>query len=95
VADRLGPLPAMCLVAVLSRASTLAQIARFAAGCDPASARALGLPGTVPAATALGRLLARLDGDAFDDAVGAYLTLLAGDASTPKISSGPDANRPR
>jgi hypothetical protein len=70
---RLGPLLALCLVAVLSGATSLAKIVRFAAGFDPQVAELLGLPATVPAATTLGRLVARIVGDAVDDAVGAYL----------------------
>jgi len=73
---RLGPLLAVCLVAVLSGATSLAAITRFTAGCDGRTVRRLGLPQTAPAATTLGRLLARIDGDALDDMVGASLSLL-------------------
>jgi predicted transposase YbfD/YdcC len=74
---RLGPLLALCLVAVLGGATSLAKITRFAAGFDPEVSERLGLPQAVPAATTLGRLLSRIDGDAFDDAVGVYLAALS------------------
>jgi hypothetical protein len=61
---RLGPLLALCLVAVLGGATSLAKITRFAVGLDPEVSERLGLPQAVPAATTLGRLLSRIDGDA-------------------------------
>ena len=70
---RLGSLLALSLVAVLGGARSLAQIARFAADSGPELRAALGLPRATPNASTLGRLLARLDGDAVDDAVGAWL----------------------
>lgn len=76
---RLGVLLTLCLVAVLSGATSLACIARFAADSNPDLRRRLGLAASTPAATTLGRLLARLDGDALDDAVGAWLARLATD----------------
>ncbi|WP_371503143.1 ISAs1 family transposase [Kitasatospora sp. NBC_00374] len=76
---RLGVLLALCLVAVLSGATSLACIARFEADSSPDVRRRLGLPKRAPAATTLGRLLARLDGDALDDAVGAWLARLSAD----------------
>ncbi|MEV4100022.1 ISAs1 family transposase [Nonomuraea sp. NPDC049649] len=75
---RLGPLLALALLAVLSGATSLAKITRFIAGYDPGLRARAGLPGTVRlAASTLGRLLARLDGDAFDDATCTYLATLA------------------
>jgi hypothetical protein len=50
---------ALCLVSVLGGATSLVKIVRFAAGFDPQVTRLLGLPVTVPAATTLGRLVAR------------------------------------
>ncbi|KJK54848.1 ISAs1 family transposase, partial [Saccharothrix sp. ST-888] len=85
---RLGPLLALCVVAVLSGASSLARIARFAASCDRELTDRLGLAESTPAATTLGRLLAKLDGDAFDDAVGAYLAAQATDSLTGQVLAG-------
>ncbi|MGW2617586.1 ISAs1 family transposase [Streptomyces sp. NPDC001500] len=76
---RLGSLLALCLVAVLGGAKSLAAIARFAADTDPELRERLGLASTTPNASTLGRLLARLDGDALDDAVGAWLARYAAD----------------
>ncbi|MGW9030595.1 ISAs1 family transposase [Streptomyces sp. NPDC055722] len=76
---RLGALLTLCVVAVLSGATSPSRIARFAADSSPDLRRRLGLPATTPAATTLGRLLSRLDGDALDDAVGAWLARLATD----------------
>ncbi|MEO3807278.1 transposase family protein [Nonomuraea sp. B1E8] len=74
---RLGPLLALSLLAVLSGATSLAKITRFIAGYDPDLRTQLGLPATVRlAASTLGRLLARLDGDAFDTATCAYLAAI-------------------
>ncbi|WP_406729442.1 ISAs1 family transposase [Streptomyces sp. GD-15H] len=70
---RLGSLLALCLVAVLGGATSLAAIARFAADTDYDLRKQLGLPSSTPNASTLGRLLARLNGDALDDAVGAWL----------------------
>ncbi|MGW4412160.1 ISAs1 family transposase [Nonomuraea sp. NPDC004702] len=73
-----GPILALTLLAVLSGATSLAQLARFIAGYDPAPRIRLGLRATTrPAASTLGRLLARLDGDAFDAATCGYLAALA------------------
>ncbi|MEU7916997.1 ISAs1 family transposase, partial [Microbispora bryophytorum] len=75
---RLGPLLALALLAVLGGATSLAKITRFIAGYDPQLRARIGLPVTVRlAASTLGRLLARLDGDAFDAATCAYLSNLA------------------
>ncbi|MER6127127.1 transposase family protein [Streptomyces sp. NPDC001795] len=68
---QLGSLLAVCLVAVLGGARSLAQIARFAADCDPDLYQPLGPVKATPNASTLGRLLARLDGDAVDDWSGA------------------------
>ncbi|WP_169789220.1 ISAs1 family transposase [Nonomuraea candida] len=90
---RLGPLLALSLLAVLGGATSLAKIARFIAGYDPELRERAGLPGTVRlAASTLGRLLARLDGDAFDTATCGYLAILATDeppASSPPLSRAP------
>ncbi|MEV4808219.1 ISAs1 family transposase [Nonomuraea sp. NPDC049421] len=76
---RLGPLLALSLLAVLSGATSLAKITRFVAAYDPDLRTQLGLPATTPlAASTLGRLLARLDGDAFDAATCAYLSAITG-----------------
>ncbi|GIH66627.1 ISAs1 family transposase [Microbispora siamensis] len=75
---RLGPLLALALLAVLGGATSLAKITRFIAGYDPRLRARIGLPATVRlAASTLGRLLARLDGDDFDAATCAYLSRLA------------------
>ncbi|MCA2187213.1 transposase family protein [Nonomuraea cavernae] len=67
---RLGPLLALSLLAVLGGATSLAKIARFIAGYDPDLRARAGLHGTIRlAASTLGRLFARLDGDAFDTGV--------------------------
>ncbi|MFF3514664.1 ISAs1 family transposase [Streptomyces sp. NPDC002573] len=69
---RLGSLLALCLLAVLGGATTLAGIARFAIDSTPEVRKRVGLD-RLPRATTLGRLLSRIDGDALDDAVGAWL----------------------
>jgi predicted transposase YbfD/YdcC len=75
---RLGPLLALSLLAVLGGATSLAKITRVIAGYDPDLRARAGLPGTPRlAASTLGRLLARLDGDAFDTATCGYLASLA------------------
>ncbi|WP_185148816.1 transposase family protein [Streptomyces sp. Ag109_O5-1] len=75
----LGSLLALCLVAVLGGARSLATIARSAADTDSSLREQLGLASSTPNASTLGRLLARLDGDALDDAVGAWLARYAAD----------------
>ncbi|MGW4794061.1 hypothetical protein ACWEPC_16830 [Nonomuraea sp. NPDC004297] len=73
---RLGPLPASSLLAVLGGA--MAKIARFIAGYDADLRARTGLPGTIRlAASTLGRLFARLDGDAFDTGTCTYLATFA------------------
>lgn len=84
---RLGPLLALCLITVLSGATTLAKIGRIAAELPPDLLTGLGLPARLPAVTTLGRLLTRLDGDAVDQAIGSYLTALTHDPA------GPDAEQ--
>ncbi|MFE0642723.1 ISAs1 family transposase [Streptomyces sp. NPDC058877] len=69
---RLGPILALCTIAVLAGATTLAAVARHAAYLPDEVRHRLGLR-AAPRATTLGRLLARLDGDAVDAAVGAWL----------------------
>ena len=76
---RIGVLLALCLTAVLGGARSLAQIARYAADADPQVRTGLGLARATPNASTLGRLLARIDGDALDDAVGAWLARHAAD----------------
>ncbi|MEU6497091.1 ISAs1 family transposase [Streptomyces sp. NPDC046984] len=70
---RIGGLLALCLTAVLGGARSLTQIARFAADADPQVRAGLGLARATPNASTLGRLLARIDGDVLDDAVGTWL----------------------
>jgi predicted transposase YbfD/YdcC len=75
---RLGPLLALSLLALLGGATSLAKITRFITGYDPDLRARAGLPGTVRlAASTLGRLLARLDGDVFDTVTCTYLATLA------------------
>lgn len=76
---RTGVLLALCLTAVLGGARSLAQIARHAADADPEIRAGLGLTRATPNASTLGRLLARIDGDALDDAVGTWLARHAAD----------------
>ncbi|WUH90248.1 ISAs1 family transposase [Streptomyces sp. NBC_00433] len=76
---RIGVLLALCLTAVLGGARSLAQIARYAADADPQVRAGLGLARATPNASTLGRLLARIDGDALDDAVGTWLSGHAAD----------------
>lgn len=76
---RLGVLLALCVVAVLSGATSLVCIARFAADSGPDLRRRLGIAASTPVATTPDRLLSRLDGDALDDAVCAWLARLAAD----------------
>lgn len=76
---RIGVLLALCLTAVLGGARYLAQIARYAADADPQVRAGLGLARATPNASTLGRLLARIDGDDLDDAVGTWLARHAAD----------------
>lgn len=76
---RIGTLLALCLVAVLGGARSLAQIARYAANAGDEVRAELGLQRATPNASTLGRLLARIDGDALDEAVGAWLARHATD----------------
>ncbi|MFI6637946.1 ISAs1 family transposase [Nonomuraea fuscirosea] len=90
---RLGPLLALSLLAVLGGATSLKQITRIITGYDPHLRTQAGLPATIRlAASTLGRLLARLDGDAFDTAVYGYLTALTTDP--PTTSSPPPHHTP-
>lgn len=57
----------------------MAAIARFAANSDCDLRTRLGLTRATPNTTTLRRLLARLDGDALDDAVGAWIARYATD----------------
>ncbi|MEV5895891.1 ISAs1 family transposase [Nonomuraea fuscirosea] len=90
---RLGPPLALSMLAVFSGAISLARITRFIAGYDPELRERAGLPRTVRlAASTLGRLLARLDGDAFGTATCNYLAILA--TETPPASSPPPSRAP-
>jgi hypothetical protein len=68
---RIGTLLALCLVAVLGGARSLAQIARYATNASDEVRAELGLQRATPDASTLGRLLARIDGDALDGTIGA------------------------
>ncbi|WP_443174812.1 ISAs1 family transposase [Nonomuraea sp. KM90] len=86
---RLGPLLALALLAVLGGATSLVQITRVIAGYDPGVRARLGLPPAIRlAASTLGRLLARLDGDAFDTATCGYLAELAA-CQPPRQATSP------
>jgi predicted transposase YbfD/YdcC len=61
------------------RTTSLAAIVRFAADTDYDLREQLGLTSNTPNASTLGRLLALLNGDALDDAVGAWLARYATD----------------
>ncbi|MER7922266.1 ISAs1 family transposase [Streptomyces sp. NPDC096057] len=76
---RIGVLLGLCLTAVLGGARSLAQIARYAADAGPQVRAGLGLARATPNASTLGRLLARIDGDALGDAVGTWLARHAAD----------------
>ncbi|MFD7003585.1 transposase family protein [Streptomyces mirabilis] len=76
---RLGSLLALCMVAVLGGATSLAAIAHFAADTASDLREQLGLTSNTSNASTPGRLLARLDGDALDDAVGTWLARYAAD----------------
>ncbi|MCX4457860.1 ISAs1 family transposase [Streptomyces sp. NBC_01728] len=69
---RLGTLLALCLVAVLGGARSLTQTARFTIDGGPDLRAALGPHRATPNASILGRLPARLDGNAVDYAIGAW-----------------------
>ncbi|MFE4775770.1 ISAs1 family transposase [Streptomyces sp. NPDC056713] len=76
---RIGSLLALCLVAVLGGAKSVTAIARFATDSSPELRECLRFTSTTPNTTTLGRLLARLDGNALDDAIGAWLGRYATD----------------
>ncbi|MBB5966437.1 ISAs1 family transposase [Planomonospora venezuelensis] len=85
---RLGPLLALTLLAVLGGATSIAAINRSISGYDPAVLSGAGLTGTARLATStLRRLLARLDGNALDAAIGTYLATVAADG--PPTSRAP------
>ncbi|MER6424758.1 transposase family protein [Streptomyces sp. NPDC001137] len=75
-----GPLLALCLVAVLGGAVSLAAIARFAADADRDLCERLELTAGTPNASTLGRLSASLNGDTVGDAVGSWLARCTADA---------------
>ncbi|WP_157875042.1 ISAs1 family transposase [Streptomyces resistomycificus] len=76
---RIGSLLALCLVAVLGGAKSVTATARFATDSSPELRECLRFTSTTPNTTTLGRLLARLDGNALDDAIGAWLGRYATD----------------
>ncbi|MFC8370932.1 ISAs1 family transposase [Streptomyces sp. NPDC057239] len=76
---RIGSLLALCLVAVLGGAKSVTAIARFGTDSSPELRECLGFTSTTPNTTTLGRLLGRLNGDALDDAIGAWLGRYATD----------------
>ncbi|WP_105967853.1 transposase family protein [Streptomyces geranii] len=57
----------------------MTAIARFATDSSPELRECLRFTSTTPNTTTLGRLLARLDGNALDDAIGAWLGRYATD----------------
>ncbi|MGW4426656.1 ISAs1 family transposase [Streptosporangium sp. NPDC004631] len=88
---RLGPLLALMLLAVLGGATSIAAVSRSIHGYDPSVLSRAGLTGTVRLATStLRRLLARLDGDALDTAIGTYLAALA---ASGQSTADPPAGR--
>ncbi|WP_329594590.1 transposase family protein [Streptomyces sp. NBC_01362] len=76
---RIGVLLGLCLTAVLGGARSLVQIALYAADTGPQVRAGLGLARATPNASTLGRLVARIDGDALDDTVGTWLARHAAD----------------
>ncbi|MFE3526783.1 transposase family protein [Streptomyces sp. NPDC059161] len=70
---RLGTLLALYVLAVMAGARSLVAVCRFTAHLAPDLRTRLGLVGAVPALTTLSRLIARIDADALDDALGAWL----------------------
>lgn len=93
---RLGPLLTLSLLAALSGATSLAKITRFIIGCDPQVRVRLGLPTAIQlAASTVGRLLARLDGDALDHAIGTYLAHLTADPHSSPPHTSPLHNTSR
>lgn len=88
---RLGSLLVLCTAAVLAGATTVAAISRFAAGLDPQLRSRIGLPAANPRACTLRRLLARMDGDALDSAVGTWFQQQLAD---PLSETAADAHGP-
>ncbi|GAA4384001.1 ISAs1 family transposase [Actinomadura verrucosospora] len=93
---RLGPVLVLCVVAVLGGARSLAQICRRARAVDPQVWATAGFlltgdgEAVLPVATTLGRVLAGVNGDALDDALGSYLAALTGgDAAGAGQCRGP------
>ena len=92
---RLGVILALCVVAVLCGAKSLAQISRLSRTWDADTLAHLGIrthgrtgEAILPVATTIGRTLRGLDADAFDDAVGSYLTALAADPEVVAETAG-------
>jgi predicted transposase YbfD/YdcC len=88
----LGVILALCVVAVLCGATSLAQILRQAHGWDAATLAHLGVSTgrrtgepLLPVASTIGRVLRKRDADALDDAIGSYLSALAADPLAPPV----------
>ncbi|WP_395292398.1 ISAs1 family transposase [Kitasatospora hibisci] len=90
---RLGALLVLCATAVMAGASTWAAIVRFAAGLDPVLRERIGLVRGIPRTSTLARLLARLDGDALDAALGAWLQLQHTDPLTGPVPADAPVKR--
>lgn len=73
----------LSVTAVVCGARSFAGIMRWARGADPAVLGALGVPDAdpdrLPVGSTLGRAVDRIDGDALDDALGAWVEQLARD----------------
>jgi predicted transposase YbfD/YdcC len=79
------------VMAALAGARSIAGIRRWAANTDPVvlSALARGGPTRLPAASTLSRLLARLDGDAVDDAFARYTAAVLAPGDPDLVDIGP------
>jgi predicted transposase YbfD/YdcC len=79
------------VMAVLAGARSIAGIRRWAANTDPVvlSALAGGGPSRLPVASTLSRLLARLDGDAVDDAFARYTAAVLAPGDPDLVDVGP------
>ncbi|MGW7254292.1 transposase family protein [Streptomyces sp. NPDC054834] len=83
---RLGALLALCALAVLGGASTLVAIGRFATGAPEEVRTRLGMDGRMPRACTRGPLLAGIDGDALNAAVGSRLACQLGSSPAARPS---------
>ncbi len=79
------------VMAALAGARSIAGIRRWAANTDPVvlSALARGGPTRLPVASTLSRLLARLDGDAVDDAFARYTAAVLAPGDPDLVDIGP------